>query len=437
MPNEQALPVSVFQEVYIQDYRLDPTSYIDNVPEVFHIRGPLNMEALQQSIREILRRHTVLRTVYPSAVGYSQIILPLPNVDVLTLVDLRGTPFAVAWQPRVAEVEQQPFDLTQDLSLRCTLFQIADQEYIFSLVIHHIAFDAHSKKILLGELSTLYEDFVNKRVTQLPPLEYQYKDFAIWQRQYLAGETWLHQAKWWLTQVSGHRPLLKLPSDLPSPASKGVADQIIEQSIPDEFANGLNAFGRQNNVSLFALLLTALNVLLHDLTQEIDITVGFPVSVRNSTKQAKLIGLFAHDLTLRTDLSGNPTWIQVLQQTVHKLQLVIKHSNVPMHSLATLAPMGNFSRSSLFKVHTNMLNDFEQGLQLAGLTTQSRPLKLVDGPDLGVFFLNQGQKISWVYDSGQYSVALIETWAARYVSLLERMMDRPDAPLQKLLDRKN
>lgn len=434
--NEQAFPVSVFQEQYIQDHRRHPTSYEDNIPHIFYIWGQLNIDALRQSIREVQRRHSILRTIYPLSDGYRQIVLPPPS-DGLTVVDLRAMGFAVRWQPHVAEVEKQPFDLTQEPSLRCTLFQVADREFVFSVVIHHIAFDYSSERIFFGELGAFYEHFLNQQEIQLPLVSFQYKDFAIGQRQHLESEAWLQKAEWWLQQLSAVPPLLTLPPDRPTPISSEFADRVLVQSPSSEFASTLKSFSKQHNISLFVLLYSALSALFHKLTGETDIIVGMPISTRNSVELERVIGLFSHDLILRTDLSGNPTFTQLLQQTANKVKLVLKHRDVSLYSLTKLAPGRSFRRRFLFKIHVNMLNAFYVPLSLADLDVQHIPLTSLDGPDLAVWFINRGQQgiqILWLYDSGQYSRAGVETWAVQYLALLERILDQPDLPLQKLLD---
>ena len=402
-PINQELPVSFFQERHLMYHRLSPEDFQEHVRHVFHIRGQLDLSVLEMSLAEIQRRHSIFRTIYPESSGYCQVILPTTS----SCLSFKELGHAIDWQQQAKDTYKKPFDLSQDVSIRCEVLQLADQEYILSLIIHHIAYDFHSEKILFRELETCYAAFLKGSHIQLPPPKSQYKDFAVWQRQHKNSEAWLRQAKWWLHTLPGNPPTLKLPPDIPTPVSKGVADRYVEQYLPPELANRLTSFSKQNKISLFALLFSVLNVLIHKITRETDIVIGVLVSSRNSVDLERTIGMFVHNLIFRTNLSGNPKFTQLLQQIANNVRSVLAHRDFPLFLLSELEPSREFSRKNLNTINFNMLNSFQEELRLPELVIKEIPSIPVHSPDLAVLVINKGQKgiqIYWNYDAGQYSM---------------------------------
>jgi hypothetical protein len=431
MPINQMLPVSFFQERHLMYHRLSPEDFQEHVRYVFHIRGQLDLSALERSLAEIQRRHSIFRTIYPESSDYYQVILPTTS-SCLSFKDLRQASSAVDWQQQAKDTYKKPFDLSQDVSIRCEVLQLAEQEYILSLIIHHIAYDFHSENILFRELETCYAAFLKGSDIQLPLPKSQYKDFAVWQRQHKNSEAWLRQAEWWLQTLPINPPVLKLPPDIPTPISKGVADRYVEQYLPPELANRLTSFSKKNQVSLFVLLFSALNALIHEITGETDIVIGVLVSSRNSVNLERTIGMFIHNLIFRTNLSGNPKFTQLLQQTANNVRSVLAHRDFPLFLLSELEPSREFSRKNLNTITFNMLNSFQDSLQLPELLIKQIPSIPIHSPDLAVLVVNNGKKgihIYWNYDAGQYSKACIENWTTQYQSLLEKMLNQPDVQL--------
>jgi len=429
---DQKIPLSICQERYLDLHRSNPDSYADNMPYIFHIQGKLNLYALEQSLTEIQRRHSILRTIYSNATPYYQIVLPSTGFD-FSLVDLCQEKATVDWQERVTNAWKKPFDLTKNTPLRCTVFQLKEQEYILSLTIHHIAYDFHSENIFFREFEILYAGFSEGVKTQTNTVNFQYKDFAIWQRQHRNSEAWFYKIQWWLKHLAAEPPTTTIPGDIPMPVSKGIADHYIQQALPLELVNNLHAFCKQNKVSLFVLLFSVFNLLIHKMTGETDIVIGVPLSTRNSLDLERAIGVFAHNVALRTNLSGISTLTQLLKMTTNTVLSALKHRDVPVYSLPELMPARNFKSNPFYKIRFNLLNIFYDKLQLLGTKMEEIPIIPANNPDFGIAIRNAGTKgikIDWNYDAGLYTKECVENWTIQYQSLLEKMLNQPDAQLK-------
>lgn len=429
----QAFPLSFFQERHLLYHRLNPLASRGHAAPMFRLYGQLDRAALEQSLAELQQRHSILRTIYPDTSPDCQIILP-STASCLSFIDLRHADAANAWQQQAANTFNRPFDLAQEAPIRCELLQVADQAYVLYLVVHPIALDQRSYLILLQELQQLYTAFAQGLESQLPPSKAQYKDYALWQRQQKQSEAWPRQAAWWLQTLAGDLPASTLPPDLPAAASTGVADQRVTLSFPPELAERIRLFTKTGQVSLFVLLFSAFNAFVHEITRETDIVIGVPVSARNSGDLERTVGLFVHNVIFRTDLSGTPTFAQLLQQTAHNTRAVLMHRDFPLYLLSELEPTRVFSRRNLNKIDFNLYHSYGRSFRLPGLEVEEIPLAPVYSPDIGLDVNHRGMEgieMKWLYDAGQYSQACVEAWAAHYRTLLERMLSQPDTPLQK------
>lgn len=413
-------------------HRAHPENHADNVPYIFHIQGKLNLLALEQSLTEIQRRHSILRTVYSNSIPYYQVVLPTTGFD-FSLVDLRQEKATVNWQEQAKAGWQKPFDLTKDTPLRCKVLQLADQEYILSITIHHIAYDFHSENIFFRELETFYIGFSAGTEIQTNPVNLQYKDFAMWQQQHRNSEAWSEHIQWWLSHLAGDPPAITVPYDTPTPVSTGMADHYVQQILPLGLVKNLHAFSKEHKVSLFVLLFSAFNLLIHEITGETDIVIGVPVSTRNSLDLGRVIGVFAQNVALRTNLSDIHTFSQLLKLTTDMVSSALQHRDVPVYSLPELMPTRNFKNNPFYKIRFNLHNLFYDKLQISGLKVKEISIVSANSPDLSARVWNEGPKgikICWNYDPGLYTKAYVENWTTQYQSLLEKMINQPDAPLK-------
>src|SRR5262245_11294765 len=365
------LPLSFAQErLWFLD-QLEPSSPVYNVPSGMRLRGPLNITALERSLNEIVRRHEALRTTFSMVEGQPvQTISPSLNL-LLPIMDLGHLPAG----ERDAEIRRlgakearRPFDLARGPLLRVTLLRLDDEDHVLLLTMHHIVSDGWSIGVLHRELSILYEAFSNGKPNPLPPLFIQYADFAVWQRNWLQEEVLKPQLSYWKSQLYG-MPVLQLPTDRPRPAvqSHRGAKQSFVFSTP--LFDQLKSLSRKEEVTLFMTLLAAFQILIHRYTRQEDIAVGSPVAGRNQPEIENLIGFFVNTLLLRTDLSDNPTFRDLLARVRGVALGAYDHQDVPFEKLVEeLQPERTLSRSPLFQVMFAFHNAPSSALKLEGLT---------------------------------------------------------------------
>lgn len=358
--------------------QLVPNNSFYNVPTAVRMQGQLDLVALGQTFNEIVRRHEALRTTFAMVEGQvTQIIAPSYELS-LTVADLRETPVSdregVARKIAIA-VAQCPFDLTVGPLLRVKLLQLDEADYVLILNLHHIVSDGWSIGVLVRELGVLYTAFTEGKPSLLPDLSIQYADFAHWQREYLQGEVLESHLSYWRQQLKD-LPVLNLPSDRPHPTvpSYRGATQLLDLS--PNLTGSLEALSDRSGVSLFMTLLAAFQTLLYRYTSQTDIVVGSPIANRNRTELEGLIGFFVNSLVLRTDISGNPTFWELLER-VRKLTLAAyAHQDLPFEKLVEeLRPTRDSSRNPLFQVVFALQNTPVEVLKLPGLTLSLFPFE--------------------------------------------------------------
>ena len=250
----------------------------------------------------------------------------------------------------IRQEAQMLFDLAQGPLFRVMLLQVAAQESIYLSTMHHIISDAWSNQVLERELITLYHAFAAHRVASLPVLPIQYADFAIWQRQWLRGEILESQVTYWRQQLAEIAPL-ELLTDHPRPAIKTYRGAFLSATMPLQLLEEFKELGRQEGVTAFMLFLGAFQVLLARYTGQIDISVGTPIANRSYQELEGLIGFFVNTLVLRTDLSDDPSFLEVLHRVRSVALQAYAHQDIPFEQLVEmLQPVRDLSRSPLFQV---------------------------------------------------------------------------------------
>src|SRR5947209_1785531 len=367
-------------------------------PGVYHITmavrltGRLNVTAMEQALREVVRRHEALRTSFKIVDGnLFQVIVPQMHFA-LTEVDLQKFPEdvrRVKLRRLVREDIQRPFDLRQGPALRATLLQLGEQEHAFLLTMHHIISDAWSMEVFFYELKTLYAAYVFGQPSPLQELPIQYADYAIWQQEWLQGEVLEKQLTYWKQQLDA-LPMLQLPLDHPRPAVqtfRGAAQIVI---LPKALTDKLKALSRREGVTLFMTLLAAFQTLLFRYTDQDDIVVGIPIAGRTDSKLEKLIGCFINTLALRTDLAGNPTFRELLRRVREMTLDAYEHQDIPFEKLVEeLQPERDLSRNPLTQVMFGLQNVRHEVVSLPELTLS--PLKF----DSETAMLKQGDA-NWI-----------------------------------------
>ncbi len=350
--------------------QLIPGNALYNVPTVIRLTGRLNLTALEQTFNEIVRRHEVLRTTFKVLEGQLvQAIAPSLTIP-LSLLDLRQLPVdereAQAKRIVTAEVER-PFDLSSGPLLRVMLLQRSQTEHILVLNMHHIICDDWSIGVVIRELGTLYTAFAQNQASPLPELPLQYADFAQWQREWLQGEVLQTQLTYWQQQLNGVS-MLHLPTDRSRPSIQTYqgATQFLE--LPKKLCDALVTLSQQEGVTLFMTLLAAFQTLLYRYTYQEDIAVGSPIANRNRSEIEGLIGFFVNSLVLRSNLSGNPTFRELLGRVREVTLGAYSHQDLPFEKLVEeLHPERNLSHHPLFQVVFGFENAPMSALELPGL----------------------------------------------------------------------
>ncbi|HEY2291502.1 MAG TPA: condensation domain-containing protein, partial [Thermoanaerobaculia bacterium] len=332
--------------------RLEPDTPLYNIYTVFRISGRLSLRAFEAALAEIVRRHESLRTVFREHDGHpTQEIRPAGDFRVL-LIDLGGLATSEAEQEasrQIQEGAQRPFDLASGPLLRASLFRVGAEQHLFLLTMHHIVSDGWSIGIFFKELSELYGAFAQGGPSPLRELPIQYVDFAIWQRDWLSGDRLEEELAYWRKQLAGLPPLLSLPTDRPRPTILSGRGAVYEFALQD--GTGLSAIARRNKTTLFAVALSLFNVLLSRYSGRTDLVVGVPTANRTRIEIEGLIGFFVNTLVLRADLSGTPTFGELVQRTTEVSLQAFAHQDLPFEKVVeALQPGRQLAHTPLFQV---------------------------------------------------------------------------------------
>ncbi|MBZ5523305.1 MAG: amino acid adenylation domain-containing protein [Acidobacteriia bacterium] len=374
VPREGDLPLSFAQQrLWFLD-QLEPGSAAYNMPFGVRLSGELNREALGRSLNEMVRRHEVLRTHFafrhgsPVQVIGSELEVKIEEIDLRALQEPEREVEAL----RLGQEEAaQPFDLSCGPLLRARLLRLAEQEHVLLVTMHHVVSDGWSVSIMAREISRLYEAYVRGEESRLPELKIQYADFAVWQRQWLQGEVLEQQLQYWRWQLADLEPL-DLPTDHVRPAVMSQQGSSVSFSLPSELSKKLKELSQREGVTLFMSLLAAFQVTLSKYAGQRDIAVGTVVANRNRVEVEDLIGFFVNTLVLRTELSGNPSFAEVLKRARQVTLNAYQHQDVPFEKLVEeLQPGRDLGRSPLFQVMLLMGNTGEMELHLPGLRLSS------------------------------------------------------------------
>ncbi|HEX3130862.1 MAG TPA: amino acid adenylation domain-containing protein, partial [Thermoanaerobaculia bacterium] len=344
VPRDGRLPLSFAQQRLWFFDRLAPAPALYNVPSVLRIEGPLDVDALAAALREIVRRHEALRTIFP-VVDDEPVQRILPEIPGLAVLDL---------PEEEREEIVRGFPLETGPLFRSTLLRIAPDEHRLILNAHHIVSDGWSLGVLSHELGELYRAFAAGRPSPLPELPVGYPDFAVRQREWLergALAPIAEQLAWWKERLAGLPEAFDLPADHPRPPVQSWRGAVERSALPAEVSRGLLALGRRHGATPFMTLATVFFVLLHRHTSGDDLAVGFPTANRTRLEIEPLIGFFVNTLVLRADLSGEPGFLQVLGRVRDAALGAWAHQDLPFEKLVeALAPERDLSRNPLVQV---------------------------------------------------------------------------------------
>ncbi|HEY0172991.1 MAG TPA: amino acid adenylation domain-containing protein, partial [Pyrinomonadaceae bacterium] len=354
---------------FIDRLTLDSPFY--NIPEALRLGGRLDVGALERSFNDIVRRHEALRTSFTTDGAHPVQVVCDPAPAGVELTDLSALPEQAREQEALrlaVEEAQRPFDLSRAPLTRARLLRLGASEHVLLVTTHHIVSDGWSVGVFLRELSALYGAHLRGEPPPLEELPVQYADYAVWQREWLQGEVLEEQLRYWRRQLGGELPVLGLPTGRPRPPAlsyKG-ADRHFE--LTAELTGRLKEFNRREGVTLFMSLLAAFNALLHRYTGQTDLVVGAPIAGRNRRELEGLIGFFVNTLALRTDLSGRPSFRELLGRVRATTLGAFAHQELPFEKLVEeLHPQRDMSRNPLFQVTLALQNAPLEEMELPGL----------------------------------------------------------------------
>ncbi|MEM7795317.1 MAG: amino acid adenylation domain-containing protein, partial [Cyanobacteria bacterium P01_C01_bin.118] len=437
---DQPLPLSFAQERLWFIQQLDPDSGIYNQTMAVRLNGNLDINALRQSLQTIVTRHDILRTTFVLQQGKPvQQIAPtleaaLPIVELQTF-----TPDQEAEEiQRLATIEEQdPFDLTQGPLFRARILHLREKEHVLLWTTHHIISDIWSTGVLVNELTALYTAYTTSSLPLLESLPIQYADFAVWQRQWLTDEVLDQQLTYWRQKLGGQLPVLNLPADYPpseTPSSRG---DMATFQLSAELANKLHRLSQDNGATLFMTLLAGFKALLYAYTGQPDMMVGTDIANRNRAEIEGLIGFFVNLLVLRTDLSGNPGFQDLLQRVRDVALDSYAHQDLPFSQLVQTLQTNTQRGSStpLVQILFVMQNAPFTPLELPDITLTPVSLETNAARFDMALFANEtpdGITVAWNYSTDRFAKDTIHRLAQQFETLLSKAVDQPDISLETL-----
>nr|QEO74050.1 condensation domain-containing protein [uncultured bacterium] len=373
--SNDSIPLSYAQQRLWFIWKMEPTSAADNIAVALRIKGRLDVQAMEQTFSEIIKRHEILRTNFPEVDGLpTQRVNPAQALR-MPIEDLSGLDEAnreAEAEKLISAEESRPFDLVNGAMLRAGLIKMGEQEHLLLLTMHHIVSDGWSMGILVREVGTLYDAFTKGNPSPLSELPIQYADYSVWQRAQLSGATLDAQLDYWKQQLAGASPTLELPTDHARPAVPTSRGRAINFVLPSSVTEAVRELSRTERTTLFMTLMAAFKVLLYRYTGQADIVIGTPYANRNVEELEGLIGVFLNTLVMRTDMSGNPSFRELLGR-VKKIAIEgYAHQEVPFEKLVeVLKPDRNLSRTPLFQVMFAFHNWEQESLELTELDERS------------------------------------------------------------------
>ena len=426
-------PLSFGQEQLWFLNELQPGSPVYNISKVHCLRGYLDVDALTQSLNEIIRRHAVLRTTFSSASEKPvQVIAPSVHLDVPVL-DLRELPVQdrKTEGSRIATAQaQKPFDLLHGPLIRVVLLRMDDEEWLIFLSLHQIVCDGQSVSLLYRELEALYGRFHMGQEPTLAKLTIQYGDYAWWQRNELQGDRLRSLLDYWQPRFAAPPLLLNLPTDRARSKVQSFRGSRWSLAIDRRLTTALKEFSRKENVSLFVILLATFATLLRRYSEQEDIVVGSPVANRYQPELEQLIGFFVKTLALRLDLTGNPSFRDLVLRVRNICHEAFAHGDLPFEKLVeATVQTRDLGRNPLFHVMFAMQEPGAEELCLDGVRTEA--LEVENGTakfDLTLSLQESNQHLvgSIEYSTDLFKPDTIERMVGHYQTLLKEVSDNPD-----------
>lgn len=433
----QYVPLSFAQERIWFLEQLVPGNLVYTITQVARVVAPMSVTILNRCFQEIVRRHETLRMTFTTVDGQPMGIIGNPQPLALQLIDLREGTMAereTKGRQLIAQGVRQPFALDHGPLLRIMFLQLADQEYLIVLNMHHIISDGWSARVLFQEIGELYWAFAAGKSSPLPDLAFQYADFAQWQKNWLQNENLDSLLGYWKKQLAGRPLRLELPADRPRAARQSYQGTRRPLSLTPEVVQALKVLGQRQGATLAMLLLAAFKTLLYRYTGQSDLLVGMPIANRTRPGMEALIGFFVNTLVIRTDFSSDPSFLELLEQVRSVTLAAYEHQDLPFEKLVEeLQPERDLSYSPLFQVLFNYKRD--------AIETARIPVLQLDDVDNGTAqfdltlnLVESGPSIDGYinYNTDLFYADTIERIIAQYEVLLQGIIVNPQQRVSQL-----
>ncbi len=420
------------QQLWMLDRR-DPGNPKFNISVAYRLHGSLDVEALQRSFDEMVRRHEALRTVFsagidglPMQVFQPSVSVPMPVVD---LTDLSEVERGERVQELASQEMRRPFDLVRGPLLRTVLLRLASDEHVLIRSVHRIVADGWSLGVMAYELAALYRGFRAGDASPLPPLPIQYGDFVLAERRRLDRDAVQGHLQYWIGQIAGAPPVLAPILDRPRPPSPTFAGAHYHFDLPAALIAAVKQLSRQEGVSLFMCTLAALKVVLARFTGQEDISIGSPAANREKPEAQGLIGLLGNILVLRTDISGNPTFREVLRRVQQTALQAYVHQDLHFGELVMELQGAELGQQQLFEVLFALQITPLPSLELDGLRVELvKVANAVAKFDLALYVWERAGVFTgdFEYNPDLFDATTIARLGDAYRAVLERAAQDPD-----------
>jgi len=400
--------------------------------------GDLNVNALTGALNEIVRRHESQRTTFatgsdnqPIQIIAPSLVLAVPTIDLSSKAQPELEAKEVA-----AEEARTPFDLAKGPLLRAKILKLGSRDHVLLLTMHHIVSDAWSAGIFMQELGEIYSANLQNQPSPVPELAVQYADYAVWQRNYFQGKVLENQISYWREHLRGAPALLELPSDRPRPAVRKFYGAYEPISLANDVTAGVRTFSQQQGVTPFMTMLAAFNATLFKHSGQEHIVLGTDIANRTTAETERMIGFFINLLPIRTDLSGNPTFLDLVLRVRESALAAYAHQDIPFDKLVEdLQPERSASHNPIVQALFVMQNIPRQRRELPGLELAPFPLSITRSKfDVAVFMRETGDGMvqDWLYSTELFERETILRMAAQFETLLRHAVTQPETRLSAL-----
>ncbi len=437
------IPLSFSQERLWFLQQLDKENKAYHVPRVLRIKGDLDVSLFERTFSEIIRRHEILRTVFPTIDGEPVQVIGEPfelKIPVLDLRDLNAAAQKRKIEAFVIEEGQRPFDFEHGPMLRVTVLKLKEDEHLLVSTEHHLVHDGWTQGVMLKEFIVIFTAYLNGEPSPLPELPIQYADFAIRQREYLHGERLKRHLDYWQKKLAGLPPLLELPTDRPRPpviSGRGTMKRLV---LSAHLAAALRNFSKENDVTLFMTMLAVFKVLMFRYCGSEDLCIGTGIANRRVKELEGMLGMVINTIALRTQISGDMPVIDVLRRVKTTCLEAYEHQDTPFEKVVeVMRPERSLSYTPIFQVLYSFMDTPTGRLQLPNLELTVEPShNRTSKFDMNIVVIlpvegEAGEMlIDWEYNTDIFEAGTIERVLNHYKKLLQEVMTQPEKKISLL-----